>query len=247
MALTPNQINEFYSTGYTRVHGVLAPQEVEHTKQAFDRLLEEAHRLTTTTMVRGSQFVVEGSRVDRVVWCGAAEPSLLKLGEDPRLLGPASEILDSPTMDQLICQAHFKMPGDEVEFLWHQDSENRRFGTDGWTDVNGKGSFVQTFVALDRITGENGPLLVIPKSCRLGHLGLDHRDRKHPAIREEAITPMLMEPGDMLLVNPYTIHASRPNNSDSPRRTFVCGYSAPGANHREYPGEGSGRRLEFKG
>ena len=37
--------------------------------------------------------------------------------------------------------------------------------------------------------------------------------------------------------------ASFENTSGSYRRVFINGYASPGANHREYPGEGACRRL----
>ena len=99
-------------------------------------------------MIKGAYFVVNDHRINRIVWCGAAEPVLLKYGEDARLTFPSSQLLGSNEMEQLICQAHFKLPADGVGFGWHQDSDHRRYGTDQWTDLNGRGSFVQTLMAV---------------------------------------------------------------------------------------------------
>ena len=103
-------------------------------------------------------------RIHRVVWCGAAEPILSRYGMDRRLLEMAGQLLGSSEMNQLINQAHFKLPGDGVEFPWHQDSTHRRFGGDGWQDLNGRGSYVQTVTAIDTVTHDNGPLEFIPGS-----------------------------------------------------------------------------------
>ena len=103
---------------------------------------------------------------------------LLAYGKDHRLLGMASQLLGSNEMNQLINQAHFKIPGDNVAFPWHQDSENRGYGKPGWKDVNGRGSFVQQAIAIDDVTEENGPLKFIPGSCKLGHLGLLSRSEE---------------------------------------------------------------------
>ena len=34
-----------------------------------------------------------------------------------------------------------------------------------------------------------------------------------------------MEPGDVLIWNPYTIHGSRPNLSESSRRVYINGFA----------------------
>lgn len=112
-------------------------------------------------------------RIHRIQWVGAAEPVFRRYGEDVRILQLASDILGATQMNHLVNQIHFKFPHDGIEFPWHQDSQYRRFGTDLWKDVNGKGSFVQIATAIDDMTPDNGPLQFIPYSCQQGHLGLD--------------------------------------------------------------------------
>src|SRR6185436_16152712 len=167
--LKKSQIEEFYDAGYVVLPGVFRDAEIREISKAFDRLRDTAVKLTKPRMIKGSYFVVNEHKINRIVWCGAAEPVLLKYGEDPRLTLPSSQLLGSREMDQLICQAHFKLPADGVGFGWHQDSDHRRYGTDMWTDVNGRGSFVQTLMAVDVMNEENGPLMVVPGSGRQGH------------------------------------------------------------------------------
>ena len=150
-------------------------------------------------------------------------------------------------MDQLICQAHFKLPADGVGFGWHQDSDHRRYGTDVWTDVNGRGSFVQTLMAVDVMNEENGPLMVVPGSGRTGHQYLKQNPAPLDALFDGRAQPVLMEQGSVLLLGPYTVHGSKPNRSRQARRVFINGYASPGANRRVYPGEGAGRRVAAAG
>ena len=150
-------------------------------------------------------------------------------------------------MNQLINQAHFKIPGDNVAFPWHQDSENRGYGKPGWKDVNGRGSFVQQAIAIDDVTEENGPLKFIPGSCKLGHLGLLSRSKEERRTLfnpDDAVTG-IMKAGSVALFNPYVIHGSEPNRSQKPRRVFINGYAYPGANSRTYLGRGAGRLLKI--
>jgi len=246
MRLTEQQIRDFFEVGYFIVPNLFSPEEVRKMQASFDRLQKLAASVSSTQLVNGAQFVVEGKRIDRVVWCGGAEPYLLELGADKRLLEPASQLLGSATMQQLINQAHFKLAGDGVQYEWHQDSEKRRYGTDEWQDVNGRGSFVQTITAVDENGMDNGPLLAWPGTVKWGHVYLDSPNPDTPRIDESKLVPMLMKPGSTLFLHPYTIHGSHPNQSNRSRRVFINGYCSPGANKRVYPGEGAGRLLTVK-
>ncbi|MFT5583817.1 MAG: ectoine hydroxylase-related dioxygenase (phytanoyl-CoA dioxygenase family) [Cognaticolwellia sp.] len=144
-------------------------------------------------------------------------------------------------MDQLIQQAHFKLPGDGVEFSWHQDASNRRYGSPLWTDINGQGSFVQIAVAVDPMGAQNGGLQVLPGTHHLGFVAdpetgcipQEHLDLTRP-------THLEMAPGDAALFGPFLIHGSGPNKGSTSRRLFLQGYACPGANRRRYPGSGIG-------
>lgn len=234
-------------TGFAVVRGVFRPDEIGQMRAAFDRLADVARTLPASGMHRGSQFVLqtEPLRIQRVVWCGAAEPVLSAFGRDRRLLTLASCVLRTRRMHQLINQAHFKLPGDEVGFEWHQDSRHRRYGTPEWTDVDGRGSFVEIVTAIDAVRSDNGPLLFVPGSAALGHVETEPgTDALPPGTFDPADAVSAdLDPGDVVLFGPYVIHGSEPNRSDRPRRLFLNGFASPGANRRVYPGDGAGREL----
>lgn len=244
MVLSQSQIDAFFRDGFFTLKKVFNAQEIKEMGSALDRITEVAKTIKTTTIVKGTQFVVEGDRIDRVVWVGAIEPMLLKYSEHKKLLEPVSELLESKTMDQLICQYHPKLPGDNVSFDWHQDSSHRRYGTADWSDVNGKGSYVQTLIAIDPVTSDNGPVCFVPGSGS-GHL-VSPTGRLEDIVDVSKAIPLLMEPGDVAFFGPYVVHGSTPNRSNISRRVFINGYASPGANKRKYPGEGSGRTLTIK-
>ncbi len=241
-------VTDYYRDGFAVVRGLFEPEEVEQIRAAFERLQKTSEELGESQMHDGSQFVVDSeggfTRIHRVVWCGAAESVLSDLGKDPRIVNLAAAILDSPELEQLINQAHFKLPGDDVAFPWHQDSRHRRYGTQPWSDVKGNGSFVEIAMAIDPVTEENGPIHFIPGSQKLGHLQVD-ANKELPAKSfdpSQKVTP-LMEPGDVVAFGPYVIHGSEPNASLVPRRMFLNGFAVPGANKRVYPGFGAGREV----
>ena len=154
--LTNRQVEEFFEIGFLIVPAVFSPEEIDRIRLAFNQLEEMAAELDGAVMHHGANFVVDrtcrsdgSAALRRVSWCGAAVPMLLQFGADPRLLGMAAQLLDSREMQPLTNQAHFKMPNDNVEFPWHQDSTHRGFGTPDWQDLNGRGSFVQIATAVD--------------------------------------------------------------------------------------------------
>ena len=253
--LSATEIAEFFNVGWIARRALFGPDEVAAMRTCFDDLERRAATLSESGDHAGSHFVLgqngDAPTIKRVVWAGGCQPYLLEIGADPRLTAPASQLLRSVEMDQLLSQAHFKRPGDGVIFGWHQDIQHRDKGPGTWDDVNGDGSFVQTIIALDTMTADSGPLNFIPGSASWGRVDFGEHDydeacseQEHPRqFREEEAVAVLAQPGDTLFFGPYTAHASFENRSDRYRRVLINGYAAPGANHRQYPGAGSCRRL----
>ncbi len=229
--------------GFAVVRGVIPDDELGAMRSAFDRLVGTARTLDGTADVAGSRFVVTKSpfALHRVVWCGGAEPVLARYGDDPRFLSLAAEVLGSKALVQLVQQAHFKLPGDGVDFQWHQDASNRRYGSELWTDVDGRGSYVQLTVAVDPMRPDNGGLRMLPGTHRLGFVA-DAKTGALPAglVDEAKAVDVVLEPGDVALFGPFVVHGSGPNTGTIPRRLFLQGYALPGANRRAYPGCGLG-------
>jgi ectoine hydroxylase-related dioxygenase (phytanoyl-CoA dioxygenase family) len=267
--LTAAQEAAFSAHGHVVLSGVFGDDEIAAARAAFDRLYAQAQVLRTTQEHDGAFFVLKEPPtgdvvVQRVVWAGGAEPGLLALGADDRLVQPALQLLSTTTCEQLLCQAHFKMPADGVSFDWHQDIQHRDKGNDTWRDVNGRGSFVQTILLLDDMRDDNGPLLFLPDDA----VHLDARGRlvrggdtalPMPAGDGYASGPTSGEggavvdatravtvtgrAGDVVVFGPFAVHGSQANASTTPRRVLINGYAAPGANRRVYPGREAGRVL----
>ena len=257
-ALKKRQIEEFFDIGFTIIVKFFDDGEMAEISSGFDRLLEIADEISGApdfdpdeshnVEYDGSYFDFRGvdSRerkfgIRKIAWCGGSVPALLRYGRHPRLLRMASQLLDSVEMNHLINQAHLKMPGTNVAFNWHQDSVNRGFHKGYFADVNGRGSFVQTGLAVDPVSVESGPLSFIPNSTGQGHLSHNETGHLPPEQVDESrqVSP-LPNPGDLLVWHPYAIHGSKPNVSKNPRRILINGYAYPGATQRRYTGSEKG-------
>lgn len=236
-------LDQLTTDGFAIVRGLLDRTEVAALSEAFDGLLDQARTLSGEAEIGGARFVLEADpfRLHRVVWAGGASERIAAYGADPRFVDLAGRVLGSDTVVQLIQQAHFKLPGDQVAFAWHQDASNRRYGSDLWTDVNGRGSFVQIAVAVDPMGPENGGLRMIPGTHALGFVADPETGEVPERYLDEArAVDVVLEPGDAALFGPFTIHGSGPNPGPGARRLFLQGYACPGANRRVYPGCGTG-------
>ncbi len=249
MKLSDDEKRAFHEGGFLVRRGLFRDDEVIAVRNALERLYATAQTLRATGDHDGAFFALSAPPgaaviVQRVVWAGGAEPVLLRLSEDPRLVAPALDLLGTSQCEQLLCQAHYKMPNDGVAFDWHQDIQHRDKGGDTWRDVTGRGSFVQTILLVDDMTEENGPLEFLPKDAvaldDAGRLLKEGGSVRVDASRSVSITGRA---GDVLVFGPYAVHGSTPNQSDKPRRVLINGYAAPGANKRVYPGRGACRVL----
>ncbi len=245
MHFSTEETRAFHDHGFVVKRALFAEREVLAARAALARLYATAQTLSATGDHDGAFFALgrapEGQIVvQRVVWAGGAEPLLLRLSEDERLVAPALGLLGTDHCEQLLCQAHYKMPNDGVAFDWHQDIQHRDKGNDTWRDVNGRGSFVQTILLVDDMTEENGPLEFVP----LDAVTVDGARRLvKDSVDPSRAVSVTGRAGDVLFFGPYAVHGSKPNVSNMPRRVLINGYAAPGANKRVYPGRGACRVL----
>jgi ectoine hydroxylase-related dioxygenase (phytanoyl-CoA dioxygenase family) len=250
MSAVPSMLepNPLKADGFVVVRNLIDRVTLRRMQRGFDRLLEISQTLPKTADVCNTQFIIgqDPFALHRAVWASGAA-SELQLGNDPRILRIACDVLETQTPVQIIQQAHYKLPGDGVAFKWHQDASNRRYGSELWKDLNGHGSFVQVAIAVDPMSADNGGLSFIPGSHRNGFIAHpDTGDLPDDVFdTSRAVTPEL-NPGDAVVFGPFVIHGSFANESDRPRRTFLQGFASPGANRREYPGCGTGVMREIR-
>ena len=142
----------------------------------------------------------------------------------PKILRMAASI-NGPDFIPFHEAIHYKAGHNGLPTRWHQD------GRTHWTedgaalerpDGSGKTHGFNLSVACSPCTPENC-LWVIPGSQHQWRLA---RGGKFPPITEQigAAVPVLMEPGDCVIVNRSSLHGSYPNRTPNHRMTLLLGY-----------------------
>lgn len=112
---------------------------------------------------------------------------------------------------------------------------------------------MSVFIALDKATQENGCLKVLVGSHKLGRINHGTvgaqagADPERVALIEKILPTHYceMEPGTALFFHGNLLHASGPNLSDRPRRTYICTYNAL-SNPPADPKRGHGKPVRIR-
>jgi ectoine hydroxylase-related dioxygenase (phytanoyl-CoA dioxygenase family) len=227
---------QFEAEGYAVVRSVFAPGEVAEMAAAFDRIRDRALAGGRSWRDRNVYFCMAeepgaGRLLRYAQWTAWLDPVLERVRRDPRLLA-ILEPLIGRDLKQIINQLHWKPPGARAEFGFHQDSRSRRPAA-AYREL--ATSYVQTGIAVDPQSAENGAVVVCPGSHRLGelpfdparpsmHEALDTADLARLGVDTENVVTLKLEPGDVALWHVHTLHGSGPNRSSIDRRFYINGY-----------------------
>jgi hypothetical protein len=221
--------------GYAILRGVFSPDEVRSIAAAADEIHSEAVR-HGRSFRHGNLFYnvapdPAGPQVRMVQWPSYHQPVLNGVRLDRRIARLLEPLLGAD-LKQIINQIHWKEPGGKAEFAWHQDSQ---FREPAHAYRNLGNSYVQTGLAIDPQSPESGCMRFIPGSHSKGDLKLDTPIEVlgvamddavlHAAgLSPESAVEVVLEPGDMALWSPFTVHGSGVNRSGHRRRFYVNGY-----------------------
>jgi ectoine hydroxylase-related dioxygenase (phytanoyl-CoA dioxygenase family) len=262
--LSDEQLSKYNEDGYLIVRQLFSQQEVDYITNQISIAQEKAFELAKSECAsvknndpcfvyrNGSQFVLRNDEniasIQRVVGVGSFLPDLLSQGRNHKITHPVSQIIQSDKANHIINQIHFKLPHDKVKFLWHQDIQNREKYCEAWKNTNGNNSYVVAITAIDEHKLDNGPLWVIPGSHKDGKLDFPRlaETKDLPlGVNYSSAIPVLLKPGDTTFFHQSLLHASWENESQDSRKTFINGFSYPGANICPYPGDGSGEEIQL--
>jgi len=225
--------------GYAIVRAVFAADEVAALAAGFDAMKAEGLRHPSTFRHGNVMFVIDqdparGRILRFMQWPAYGNPLFARYRTDPRLRAIVEPLLGRD-VKQIINQLIWKAPHSaRTTYAYHQDHRFRRppaafrnLGT----------SYVQTAIAIDSHRPENGCLRILPGSHRRGDLrlglarGVMEGGYDEAALAEAGLDPavlvdIVLEPGDVALWGPYTVHGSGPNRSAIDRRAYVNGFVA---------------------
>ncbi len=215
------------------VRGVFPPEEIVELGKYFDEILAQGQGLEQTTKKGLAEFrvvpIAGKPTLKFAKWASSVHDGLNRIRTSPRLLSLVSRLL-GPDLRQITNQMHWKNPGDGVSFQMHQDCTFRKPDA-AYRDLYG--GFLQTAIAVDPATDQNGCLQLVPTSHRErkallagGYEGWEANGANQQVL--ERLPPAesgLMLPGDVLIWNPFTIHGSRPNQSAKSRRVYINGFA----------------------
>lgn len=233
---TRDDLAQFEAEGYAVIRGVFSTEDIAEMAAAFDRIQDRALAGGRSWRDRNVFFCMaeepgHGRVLRYAQWIAWLDPVLEQVRRDPRLFA-ILEPLIGRDIKQIINQLHWKPPGARAEFGFHQDSRSRRPRT---AYRNLAKSYVQTGIAIDPQRTENGAVVVVRGSHRLGelpydparpsmHEALDTADLARLGIDPANVVTLELEPGDVALWHVHTLHGSGPNRSTIDRRFYINGY-----------------------
>lgn len=231
-------IDEVKTQGYAIIRGFLSPQETAEIAAEVDRMYQEGLKHHATYRDKNLLFEVlnDPKAKRRVVlqahWTAWISPLMERMRRSEKFFKVLEPFLGAD-IKQISHQVHWKPPGAKyTSYRFHQDA---RFREGRIKNHDYLESTLTTGLAIDRQTTANGALRVIPRSHRLGYLGLSDdgpimvgqtqdEELRRAGLDPSAVITCEMEPGDLLLWTLFTVHGSAPNASDIDRRFMINSY-----------------------
>jgi len=234
MTLTKQQMQHFQSLGYLIVPQVFDANEISALHKAFDDIVALAIQddLSPEYLkgINGGVHIHIQAPADltgsskaqylrKVQWPALIHPTFEHIRNSPKFVQLLEPLLGT-SLKQFINQINFKMPGGNIDFPWHQDIRP----TPAFRDQ--EKNYVQTIIAVDDATKENGCLWIVPQSHTLGNLKVKRyaSGQIEDHVDVSQAVPCLAQAGDVILFTSYTVHGSQPNLTNHPRRSYINGF-----------------------
>jgi phytanoyl-CoA hydroxylase len=218
--LAHQQVQEFHSTGYTIVRGLLNAQEVQRYRQLYDQFLQgvinTGHLRSDLAGSESTQGATEN--ITQIMWPSSIIATLLDGPLHRRSHAIAQQLFGQDMafdFDMLINKA----PGTNTATPWHQDAAY-------WIDLPDRRA-LSFWVALDQADVENGCMWFVPES-HLEPLRPHRQTGGTGALacacdESEGIAVPLL-PGDATIHHGSTLHYSRGNSTNRHRAAYIVNY-----------------------
>lgn len=172
----------------------------------------------------------EGRWPSILFWPALADRYLENIRRKPHFVSIV-KMLCGDNVKQLNNQIYFRIPGDGDTFSPHRDIRFRRGVKDRELLLN---SYIQTVIAVDKVTVENSPIefFIGSHTSRIPDgvsddselRALDEQQAQNLRLRYES-RKFTMNPGDILAWKLMTLHCSSKNASDRMRMTYMNGFA----------------------
>jgi phytanoyl-CoA hydroxylase len=189
---------------------------------AYDRMLMQLDSSTGAYEDAGEQSKgFKGATLDyRKIQDLEYDPLFLEYLQHPVFEDICRRVHGSDATVSVFRAMFMNKPANKGTFLpWHQDR---------WTSLD-RDPQITVWTAIDPATRENGCVQIIPRSHRHGLINPTHpsgflsKAQAAAICTEDRIIHMELEPGEVLLLHNYLLHASDVNRSSQSRRAFsVC-------------------------
>ncbi len=221
-------VEQYQREGYLVLRGVLPPDALPPLRDEADRLMalfgRDAERYPARIeWERNNLLASEQAGMERVIRKLEPildfSPTFAGLAFEEAVSGPAMDIFHG-AVELFEDKINLKLPGGS-RYPWHQDWNCCwRAHTD---------ELITCFIYLDHADATNGCLQVIPGS-HLGKPMLPFKEGSKfeidPAyVDQSKIVPVPLAAGDMIVFDPYLLHHSDRNTSNTPRRTIIYTYN----------------------
>lgn len=230
-------INDYKQKGFAIVRKLFEKDEIEELSTAAEALKNEGLRHEKSYRHKNLLFLLQndpekGKVLRFCQWPSYSYDVFEKYRTDYRLLQVLKPFIGE-NIKQIINQVIWKTPGmQSTSYGFHQDARFRR-PADAYRDLGN--SFIQTALAIDPNTGDNGSLVVIEGSHLFGDLDYHTTSSVYKeTISDDVLNQLgvshlpkvkiLLEPGDLVIWHPYLLHGSGPNLSHMDRRNYLNGY-----------------------
>ena len=209
--LTAEQVAQFHQDGFVLLREFIPQDMLKELRQGYDAATRDEFD------VDGWNQKIAPNRILQLGLPNAHIPGWKGHEYLRRIVAAGKQLLGDDIeyrYDQLI----YKPPGNEVELLWHQDAG---YGWPGKANYRG----LTCWLALSEATEEMGSLQFIPGSHKEGiaeHVDATYKNPISGALEVAVDQGRAVEveygPGDVSFHHGRTLHYSRGNSTDRPRR-----------------------------
>jgi ectoine hydroxylase-related dioxygenase (phytanoyl-CoA dioxygenase family) len=232
-------VEQYLEEGYAVVRGLFSKDRMREVQAETRRIYEEGMKHHASYRHKNVYFEIlpESLKGQRYVlqahWMSWISPLFEALRRDPAYLALLEPLLGRD-LKQIAQQIHWKPPGAGLTgFRFHQDLRFREKGS-AYRDI--VTSYLNTGLAIDPATMENGCLRVVSGSHKMGYLGLSdeggalmvgetaNSELVAVGLDPNNIVELELEPGDVGVWSMLTVHGSQANLSPNDRAFGISSY-----------------------